>query len=253
MAYLLEHVLEQRAPHDRKDHMTAGTEDRSLDGIGILQEMPAEALAALADKCGWKVYAAQQQIIGYQDESRNAFFLVRGQVRASIYSLSGKEVIFRDIEQGGIFGEFAAIDEEPRSASVEALTPCLIATMPSELFWDVLQVNPTVMAAMLRRLTGQIRILTERVLEFSTLAVRNRIHAELLRLAQHHLMDDGTAEITPAPTHVELANRISTHREAVTREMVRLAHADLVERRHGTLVIRDVPRLTRMVQEVLGN
>ncbi len=233
--------------------MTAGTGDRSLKGIGLLAGMPAEALGALAGRCGWKTYAAHQQIIGYLDQSRDAFFLVRGQARASIYSLSGKEVIFRDIEQGGIFGEFAAIDEEPRSASVEALTPCLIATMPSELFWEVLQLNPTVMAAMLRRLTGQIRVLTERVLEFSTLAVRNRIHAELLRLAQHHLMDDGTAEITPAPTHVELANRISTHREAVTREMVRLAHADLVERRHGTLVIRDVPRLTRMVQEVLGN
>jgi CRP-like cAMP-binding protein len=35
---------------------------------------------------------------------------------------------------GEVFGEYAAIDHCPRSASVEALTGCLVALMPANAF-----------------------------------------------------------------------------------------------------------------------
>ena len=53
--------------------------------------------------------------------------------------------------------------------------------MPASVFWELLHSQESVADAMLKRLVGNIRRLTARVFEFSTLAVRNRIHAELLR------------------------------------------------------------------------
>ncbi len=106
--------------------------------------------------------------------------------------------------------------------------------------------------ATLKRLTNQLRVLSERVFEFSTLTVKNRIHAELLRLARDHMRGENTAAISPAPTHAHIASRVSTHREAVTRELNDLARAGLIERRHGVLIIRDVNHLIRMVREVVG-
>ena len=157
-----------------------------------------------------------------------------------------------DPSAGAMFGEFAAIDGQPRSASVVALADSLIAAMPANVFCEVLQAHPATAAATLKQLTRQIRVLTERVFEFSTLAVNNRIHAELLRLARDHMQSENTATISPAPTHKDIASRVSTHREAVTREINALARAGLIERRRGMLIIRDVTRLTRMVREVLG-
>ncbi len=104
----------------------------------------------------------------------------------------------------------------------------------------------------LKELTDLVRLLCERVVEFSTLGVKNRIHAELLRLAQKHMQDDNSAAISPVPTHADIASRVSTHREAVTRELNHLAHAGVIERRSGVLVISDVAKLTRMVEEVRG-
>ena len=49
------------------------------------------------------------------------YFVVEGEVRATSYSLEGKEVIFRDIVAGEMFGEYAAIDGRPRAADVVAL------------------------------------------------------------------------------------------------------------------------------------
>ena len=76
----------------------------------------------------------------------------------------------------------------------------------------------------------KIRALTTRVYEFSTLAVKNRIQAELLRLARLASGDGKRARVAPAPTHSEIASRVATHREAVTRELNRLARLGLIER-----------------------
>ena len=224
----------------------------SLRDIDLLAGLPPADLDALAKRCAWRRVAAGQEIVGYQDETRDVFFIVGGKVRAVIYSAAGKEVTFRDIGAGQVFGEFSAIDGNPRSANIVALDDTVIAAMPAGVFWQVLTDHPEVAAAVLKSLIGQIRALSDRVFEFSTLAVKNRIHAELLRLARDHMRDDTTAVVAPAPTHSDIASRISTHREAVTRELNELARAGLVKRRRGALEIRDVPRLARLVAEVVG-
>ncbi|MDF2766026.1 MAG: Crp-like helix-turn-helix domain, partial [Rhodospirillales bacterium] len=47
----------------------------------------------------------------------------------------------------------------------------------------------------------------------------------------------------------EIASRISTHREAVTRELGRLEHEGILAKEGRTLRIRDVARLRRLVEE----
>jgi CRP/FNR family cyclic AMP-dependent transcriptional regulator len=74
---------------------------------------------------------------------------------------------------------------------------------------------------------------------------------ELLRLARETAPGQKCAVTFPSPTHAEFASRVSTHREAVTRGLGELARAGILEKRSGTLVIRDVEALAGMVNEVL--
>jgi DNA-binding MarR family transcriptional regulator len=99
---------------------------------------------------------------------------------------------------------------------------------------------------------AEVRRLSERVLEFSTLAVQNRIHAELLRLAAEARQQQGQALLAPAPSLADIADRISTHREAVSRELSRLGSLGLLRRERGDLRITDVARLERLVREAKG-
>lgn len=229
------------------------TQERSLAGVEMLCALDEEARKALEQRCHWQVYSAGEEIIGWQEASDDIYFLIDGSARVAIYSGSGKLVGFHQIEPGDPFGEFAAIDGQPRSANVEAAAECLVARMSSQLFWSTLEKEPAVVAALLKRLVAQIRSLTTRVFEFSTLAVSNRIQAELLRLARDNGVDDNTALITPAPTHTEIASRISTHREAVTRELSRLTQNNVIRREGRALCVTDVDRLARMVQEATGD
>ncbi len=221
---------------------------RSLSGIELFDGLAGSDRDALARLCRWRRYAAHKYIIGHQDETNDVYFIVGGRVRVTIFSPSGKEVSFRDLPAGKSFGELAAIDGAPRSATVIALCDSVLTSMPAEAFRRVLNDHPVVAAKVMQYLAGMVRALSERVVEFSVLAVRNRIHAELLRLARDQGMNAETAIITPAPPHADIASRVSTHREAVTRELSALARAGLIERRDGALVIADIARLARLVE-----
>lgn len=224
----------------------------TLAGIELFQNLNAEDRGRIAALCQLHQFPQTHVIIHEQDGTRDVYFIVSGIVRATMYSISGKEVAFRDLGSGEAFGDLAAIDGMPRSVSVIALHDCVILSMSSGVFWEVMNTYPSVSSTELKKLTALIRLLSDRVFEFSALGVKNRIHAELLRLAKEHSRGDNTAEINPAPRHADIASRISTHREAVTRELNHLEQAGVIARPSGSIVIRDVAGLEEMVKEVKG-
>jgi CRP/FNR family cyclic AMP-dependent transcriptional regulator len=226
--------------------------EQSLAGIKILADVSRDTLAQLERDCIWRRFEPGTPVFGYQDAGDDVFLIAEGHVRVTIYSLEGKAVSFSELGPGEIFGEYPAIDGGERSAGVEAYTRCLIASMSSSSFLSLLRSEPDVAIALLRQLVATIRRLTTRVYEFSTLAVNNRIHAEILRLASLSNRKGKVAEIAPSPTHFEIASRISTHREAVTRELNRLAKIGIIERRDGALIVKDINRLTEMVHKASG-
>jgi CRP-like cAMP-binding protein len=231
---------------------TSAPASGSLAGIAIFAALPPDTMARIQQRCSWRSYEAGEPILDYLDPSDDVYFIISGEVRVTIYSVSGKAVTFRDLGPGEIFGEYPAIDRAPRSASVEARSRCTLASMPAGSFRHLLDVEPALTRALLPHLVAKIRALTTRVYEFSTLAVNNRIHAELLRLASLAPREGRSARIYPVPTHSEIASRISTHREAVTRELNRLARLGVIERCSSALLVKDVERLESMVHQATG-
>ncbi len=224
----------------------------SLRAIEIFKELPDSDIKTLAQLCRRRRCRAEEQLVGYRDTTRDVYFIADGRVRITIYSPAGKEIAFRMLTAGDMFGEIAAIDGGARSAAAIAVTDSVILTISAADFRRMQSRMPTVNQALLERLARLVRALSERVYEFSTMAVRNRVHAELLRLARDHMTGPHLANIYPAPTHLEIANRISTHREAVSRELSDLANNGLIERRGRNLVIKDVPGLEELVRSVVA-
>lgn len=220
----------------------------ALSEIEILRELDDEARAEIAAQCEWLRVSHGGQIIFHLDRTDDVFFLVQGTVRAISYSAEGKEVAFRDIGPGEIFGEYAAIDRGERSANVYAVTEVFTGSLSGPAFRQLLAKHPEVSLAVMKLLTRQTRDLTNRIFEFSALAVKKRVHAELLRLALSSRPTENRAVISSVPTHAEIASRISTHREAVTREINELARSGILVREEGNLVIKDLHMLQDLVE-----
>jgi len=199
--------------------------------------------AAVAARWSARSYRHNELIVAHGESGRDVFFLLEGRARVTLFSQDGKEIAYRDIEPGEIFGELAGIDGRERSASVVALANCRASRLPGTAFREIVHSHPTFAWMLLEHLSAQLRRMTDRVFEFSTLVVRERLILELLRRADEIAAVGGEVSISPAPTHFELAARISTHREAVSREMSALAKRGLVEKRGSSLRLRDVAAL----------
>ena len=113
--------------------------------------------------------------------------------------------------------------------------------------------EPSVAIATLHHLAADVRRLSERVFEFSTLVVQNRVHAELLRLAGEAGGRQTEVVFSPAPSLSDIADRISTHREAVSRELSRLTTIGLLRREGSDLTITNVAKLAKLVDEARGD
>jgi CRP-like cAMP-binding protein len=152
----------------------------------------------------------------------------------------------QDVGAGDVFGEHSAIDGRERVADVRALRESLIASMPGDVFRAIVASHGSVRERLLQRLTGSIRELTDRVLELGAQPVQRRIRIELLRLARIAGVDDNSSRLDPAPTHYEVASRVGTAREQVTRELSRLVRQGVLERAGRALVLRDVAALEQL-------
>jgi CRP-like cAMP-binding protein len=213
-----------------------------LKKVRLLQGLSQERLESLAGQCHWRRVEPGQVIVARNSPDRDVHFVVSGRVRVTTFSAGGRQV--------EMFGDLAAIDARPRSADVLALDSVLVASLTPEEFRDLIAAEPLVRERVLQRLAGLVRLLSERVIELSTLGVQNRIHAELLRLARASAQEGNRIRIDPAPKHADIASQVSTYREQVTREFSALTKQGLLEKDGTGIVLTDVARLERMVEEV---
>jgi len=225
------------------------TQDTLL-AIDLFRDLGAADRSSIAARCQGAQFDTGATIVSQRDTRREVFFIVSGKVRVSYHSKPGKDVQFRELSAGECFGELSAIDGHVRSADVIAYTNVFVASLRAAEFLDIATHYPSVGQKLLQLLASIVRSLSDRVVELSTLGVANRIHAELLRLARQQGVVDNTASIKPAPTHAELASRVSTQREAVTKEIGVLVRRGILSRGRGTLIVSDVARLESMVMNV---
>ncbi|MBN2752874.1 MAG: Crp/Fnr family transcriptional regulator [Rhodospirillaceae bacterium] len=220
----------------------------------MFAELPAAVRAHLDRALVWRRFRSGEEIIDRQSDTRDVFFVVEGKVRVVLYSVSGREITLDDIGPGGHFGELAALDGEPRSASVMAVETSLIASLSDDAFRKVAAENPQMALSIMQRLAAVVRASSGRILDLSTLGANNRVHAEVLRLARGAGEDEnGCAQISPIPVHSDLASRVSTTRETVARVMGDLSRQGIVTREKNALVVHDVARLATIVENVRGD
>jgi TolB-like protein/class 3 adenylate cyclase len=122
--------------------------------------------------------------------------------------------------------------------------------MPSESVPGDLANHAPVRERLLRGLSGAVRELTDRLLDLGGRRVPSRVWIELLRQARIAGVQENASRIEQAPTHREIASRVGTSREEVTRELTRLARQGLLARTGRALVLRDIAALEKLVADL---
>jgi CRP-like cAMP-binding protein len=141
------------------DHKTLQPgELRVLERVGILRKagiltgIAEEDLAGLAPQLSELEFPAGCNIIRKGDEGSSLFIVAEGQVRVHDGDLD-----FARFGSGDFFGEFAALDPEPRSASVTCLEQSRFLELGQSVLHTFLQERPQAARAVLRVLANRQR------------------------------------------------------------------------------------------------
>jgi CRP-like cAMP-binding protein len=228
-----------REPRPRPAAPPVGPDARSLAGVELFAGLPADELARLAPLMRVRVVQPGQEIV-HQDASDGGavFFLLSGRAQETVVTDDGQLIRLAGLGAGAMFGEIAAIDGEPRPATVTALAVARVAVMPRASFLDAVAGSPPLALALVRALAQRSRRQSARLVELTTRSLSERVAAELVRLARPDAAGPG-ASIDPAPRQLDIANTVGARRESVARAFACLMRQGLMRRDGARLVIAD--------------
>jgi len=221
--------------HYRKVEITPD----SLLGSRFFDRLERAERVDIARHCEGRCYETGTEIIRHGDTSRDVYFILSGRVQASLLTAAGKMLSFQDLAGGDMFGELSAIDAAPRSTSVVALEETVLIRMSGPSFKDLIAGNASLAEQTLLRLCALARFLCERAFEPRAFTVPDQIRLELCRIVSANGTHDGPLTIDPAPTHAEIAQRVGTTREQVTRVMRDFARRGLIVQSRKAWTVSD--------------
>lgn len=155
------------------------------------------------------------------DPSDGCYTVLEGVMKISVPLSDGKETLLNIMGEGDVIGEIGLIDTQPRSATVTALKPSVLAFLPSREFKHVANANPAIYVHMLQILCDRVRTSTEAAAMQTTLPLHGRLARVFLRLAEGfgEELEGSRTLIRHKCTQEDLARMASSARENVNRQI----------------------------------
>jgi CRP-like cAMP-binding protein len=206
----------------------------------LVEGMSPAAAAELERLGGRRRYASGEILFLEGDPAGEVLVLLSGEVKISVGSVEGREVILDVLEPGALIGELSAIDGEPRSATVVALSAVEVLAVAAGSFNGFLDRHSDVLRQLLMEVIHRLRLRVRHQLEFGAGDALGRVCARLEELAGRYGQDDGGAVIIRSPvSQSELAAWTGLSREAVVKALRALRQLGWIENRGRRIVIRD--------------
>lgn len=208
--------------------------------------LPGDLMKPFSDYSHLTTYPGGAILFVEGQTPRGAFVLCAGKVRLSTTSKEGKVLVFRIMEPGDVIGLSAMIAGQPYEVTAETMEPCLVNFVEREGLLRLMERSGELglrsALAVSREFQSTYRDIQDLVLSRSSSGKLARLL--LSWVGEGHY--SGDFRVHAPVTHEEIAHRIGTSRETVTRLLSDLRKRDLVRLDGSTLVIKNRPALEQM-------
>jgi len=193
-------------------------------------------------------YPAGSEIFSKGSPGSSMMAVLRGTLKMSSVSADGKEVVLNLMNPGDCFGEIALLDGEARSTDAVAMTDCELLMLYRRDFMPILEKRADICLILLKVLCQRLRQTTEQVEDVLFRHLESRIAKALLHLAESASLH--SVQGIAVDLHLsqrELGNIAGCSRESVNKQLQIWHRAGLIDLSKGSIVIRDIPAIERLV------
>lgn len=186
-------------------------------------------------------FETDEVIISVDEPDDRVYFILSGAVKITNYSLKGKEIWHGTLEAGRTFGEVAALTGKSRSATIIALERTRLAVISRAELYALMRHDVEFAIWLLEDVASRLATSTETTQKLLSQSLSQRIRAEIYRLAvqQDETDEAGDLIIQPVPNLTELAKRLNTDRETVSREVSALSRRGVLSKSRDVMVLHD--------------
>ena len=215
----------------------------------LFGKLNASEIDALIRYARVERYGAGREIFAKGSPGQSLMAVLRGSVKISSLSDSGKEIVFRIFNAGEIFGEIAMLDGEARSADATALTDCELLVLNRRDLLPVLKNRGDLCMMLLKILCRRLRATTEQVEDIIFRHLESRVAKALMQLAENTGLHFGVRSPS-VELHVpqrELGNIAGGSRESVCKQLQIWCREGLIELSKGSIMIRDIEAIKSLI------
>ncbi|MFC1773305.1 Crp/Fnr family transcriptional regulator [Pseudomonadota bacterium] len=205
----------------------------ALRKIPLFAKLDDQDLEQLAEATVTRTFNKNSIVITEGDSSSSLYIILSGDVKVFVSDEDGKTNIVNRLGSGDYFGELSLIDDEPRSASVEAVSKCKISILSRQYFVDYIEQHPRVAIHLLKGIGKRLRNTTSHAKNLALMDVFGRTAHVLLQAAS----EEGGRMITPALTQQDIADEVGSSREMVSRILKDLKAGDYISMDGKRIVI----------------
>jgi CRP/FNR family cyclic AMP-dependent transcriptional regulator len=188
------------------------------------------------------------------DSAGEVLIIQRGQIKITVASHDGREVLLEVRGSGEVVGEMALIDNSPRSASASSLTtPTEVLVLSVRDFRELVDSDPDFTRALLDEMVRKVRDATFHQLELALDDVQGRVARRLLDLDRRFgRMRAGIVRVKSPITQQEIADWAGVSRQAVVKELSALREQGIVETTGSVMTILDRDALVERAAKLSG-
>ena len=222
---------------------------RTLGQFPVFAGVEAAALAELAASASTQRWDAGQVMFQRGDADDRLLAITAGQVRLSMMTPQGRELVVKVLGPKAVLGEFALIDGLPRSTDAVALEPTTAIVVTRARFLQVAQVRPDLPLALARYLCTLLRSTNFQMESIALYDLQSRLIRFLLMAIRqaHGITPPPEARIDLGLSQSDLAAVLGATRPRVNNALQDLITAGAI-RRDGTHVICNLPRLEALAE-----
>jgi CRP/FNR family transcriptional regulator, cyclic AMP receptor protein len=209
-----------------------------LKNIPLFKHLKDAQLKEIAARCKSARYKKGDVVFHKTDLSTDLYIVNSGRLKAVLIDEEGDEIVLAQFEQGAFFGELSLLDGKGRSATIVAEKEAELSILKKEMFFDLLYKEPRIAVELMSTLVGRLRKADEMIESLAFLEVGERL---IKSLTEHATPVDVRLPAgylkAGKQTHKELAARIGSSREAVSKCLKVLMAKAIVKEADGNLLI----------------
>jgi CRP/FNR family transcriptional regulator len=213
------------------------TRQEALRSVPMFRPAPPELIDRVLESCVEQVHLKGDVLFMQGDPPKGLFVVWRGALKVFKLGEEGREQILEIEGPGRSVAELPLFDGLPYPACCAAIEDSVVLFVPVDAFHRLLEGEPSLPRAVIATLSQRLRRMVALVEELSLKAVRQRLADLILELS------DGRDSFDLPWNNQELASRIGTVREIVSRAMGRMIQEGAIRLEGRTLVILDRRRL----------